>query len=164
MKQWVRPKILHGVPTKYWWMVLYPERLSLGEFTDIGAFTLIQAEAGVTIGDHAQIGSHCSLYSVDSEGGISGEIWIGEHVKIGSHCSILPGVTIGAGAVIGAHSFVNFSVPAFALAYGVPARVVRMDYASDIEGKNGGSGRWLRFAGVYDCNEDGRGRGGCDTG
>ena len=144
---WTRPYLEHGKMTKWHWVVLHPDKFQFGEFTDIGAFTLIQAEAGVTIGDHAQIGSHCSLYSVDSEGGRSGEIRIGEHAKIGSHTSIMPGVSIGTGAAIGAHSFVNFSVPAFALAYGVPAKVVRMDYASDIEGESGGSSRWMRAVG-----------------
>lgn len=147
MKTWVKPKPEHGKMTKYGWMVLHPEKLYLGEFTDIGAFTLIQAECGVTIGDNAQVGSHCAIMSVDSEGGRSGEIRIGKHAKVGSHTSIMPGVVIGDGAVVGAHSFVNQNIPPYAFAYGIPAKIVKENYASDIKGKGGGGSRWVRASG-----------------
>jgi acetyltransferase-like isoleucine patch superfamily enzyme len=45
--------------------------------------------------------------------------WLGQNVVVG------PGVSIGAGAVIGANSVVLADVPAFAVAVGAPARVVR---------------------------------------
>jgi galactoside O-acetyltransferase len=51
---------------------------------------------------------------------IEDEVWIGSHVVI------LPGVRIGQGAVIGAGSVVSRSIPPNAIAYGVPARVMRM--------------------------------------
>ena len=144
MKTWVHPRPEHGKLTKWGWMVLHPDQLHLGDFSDIGAFTLIQAACGVWIGDHAQIGSHCAIMSVDSEGGRSGEIRIGEHAKIGSHTSIMPGVTIGDHAVVGAHSFVTRDVFSGDLVYGVPAKLVKEDYASDIEGESGGSSRWVK--------------------
>jgi acetyltransferase-like isoleucine patch superfamily enzyme len=37
----------------------------------------------------------------------------------------MPGVTIGENAVVGAFSFVNRDIPDDAVAYGVPAKVVR---------------------------------------
>lgn len=45
--------------------------------------------------------------------------WLGQNVVV------CPGVTIGQGAVIGANSVVNRDIPAFALAAGVPAKVIR---------------------------------------
>lgn len=45
--------------------------------------------------------------------------------RIGFHGVIMPGVTIGENAVVGALSFFNQATPDDACAYGVPARVVR---------------------------------------
>jgi acetyltransferase-like isoleucine patch superfamily enzyme len=52
-------------------------------------------------------------------------IGIGANVWIGFDCCVLPGVTIGDGAVIGARSVVVTDVPPFSVAVGNPARVIR---------------------------------------
>lgn len=52
-------------------------------------------------------------------------IVIGANVWIGHDCVVLPGVTIGAGSIIGARSVVFDSVPEFVVAAGNPARVIR---------------------------------------
>ena len=54
---------------------------------------------------------------------------IGEHVWIGTRVTVLPGVSVGNGAVIAAGSVVTRDVPACSLAAGVPARVIREDIA-----------------------------------
>ena len=54
-------------------------------------------------------------------------ITIDDHVWVGANCFILPGVTIGRGAVIAAGSVVTKSVPPLVIVAGNPARVVR-DY------------------------------------
>ena len=54
-----------------------------------------------------------------------GEVDIGSNVMIGANCTILPGVTIGDNAVVGAGSIVTKDVPANAFVAGNPARVVR---------------------------------------
>ena len=119
---WKMPYIAHGIPTKYNWIVLYPEGLNMGHLTDIGAYTLIQARAGVEIGLNVQIGSHCAIYSVSTIDNRKGKVVIGQGAKIGTHSTVMPGVTIGDNAVIGAHSFVNRDIPAGEVWYGVPAR------------------------------------------
>ena len=53
-----------------------------------------------------------------------GEVRIGDHVLIGANTTILPGVTIGDGAVISAASLVNKDVPAGAFVGGNPAKVI----------------------------------------
>lgn len=121
---WTPPVLKHGEMTKWLWVVFRPENLILGRKTDIGAFTAIFAHHGVEIGDEVQIGSHCSIYSSNTEDNTSGKVVIGRRAMIGTHSTIMPGVTIGEGAVIGAYSFVKKDIPAGALAYGIPARVV----------------------------------------
>lgn len=51
---------------------------------------------------------------------------VGAWSDIGVNAVILPGVTIGRGAIVGAGAVVTADVPAFAVVAGVPARVVRM--------------------------------------
>lgn len=122
---WKKPVIKHGKLTKWNWLVQYPEGLTLGKHTDIGAFTYINAQKGVMIGDAVEIGSHCSLYSVSTIDGKKGSVTIGKGARIGTHSTVMPGVTIGEGALVAAYSFVNKDVPANAVVAGVPARLLR---------------------------------------
>ena len=52
---------------------------------------------------------------------------IGNFVWLCSGCSVMPGVKIGDGSVVSAHSVVNISLPSHILASGVPARVIDTD-------------------------------------
>ena len=54
-----------------------------------------------------------------------GDIHLGKGCYIGINVTILPGVHIGEGAVIGSCALVTKDVPAWTIATGVPARVVR---------------------------------------
>ena len=60
-----------------------------------------------------------------------GDTVIGNDVWTGWDSTILPGVTIGDGAVIGARSVVTRDVPPYAVVAGNPARIVRMRYNPD---------------------------------
>ena len=111
--------------TKWGWMVQHREKFVVGSNVDIGAFTYINAAEGVIIGKDVQIGSHCSIYSVNSEDRTRGKVIIGEGARIGAHSVIMPGVIIGKGAVVGACSFVKRDVPAGTRVAGVPAKPMR---------------------------------------
>ena len=50
---------------------------------------------------------------------IEDDVWIGEFV------AVLPGVTIGKGSIIGTHSTVTKSIPAYSIAVGSPAKVIK---------------------------------------
>lgn len=122
---WEYPKFDSKGMTKWNWMCQYHENLNLGRETDIGAFTYINAKYGVEIQDNVQIGSHCSIYSLSTIDYKKGKVIIKKNVKIGSHSVIMPGITIGENAIVGAHSFVNEDIPDNAVAFGTPARVRR---------------------------------------
>ena len=121
MKKWRKPVIKHGKPTKYNYIVQYPEKLKLGKNFDIGTFTYINSHYGVEIGDNVEIGSHCSIYSHSTIDSKKGPVIIQKNCKIGTHSTIMPNVTIGKNSIIAAYSFVNESVPENELWAGIPA-------------------------------------------
>jgi sugar O-acyltransferase (sialic acid O-acetyltransferase NeuD family) len=118
---WQYPVIEDGKLTAYNWMVQHKEHLQLGYKTDIGAFTYINAKHGVIIEDYVQLGSHCSVYSISTIDDKTGHVQLKQNCRIGTHSTIMPGVTVGENAVVGAHSFVNKDVPAGTIVAGIPA-------------------------------------------
>ena len=112
-------------------MCQYHENLKLGKETDIGAFTYLNAKYGVEIQENVQIGSHCSIYSWSTIDDKKGRVTIRKNAKIGTHSVIMPGVTIGENAIVGACSFVTDDIPDNAVAYGMPAKVTRYQHQED---------------------------------
>ena len=111
-KNWEQPAIIEGELTKWNWMVQGVDEFTLGINTDIGAFTYINAQGVVTIEDDVQIGSHCSIYSASTIDDKKGPVVLKRNCRIGAHSMIMPGVTIGENAIVGAGSFINKDVPA----------------------------------------------------
>ena len=124
-KTWQYPEVVDGIPTKYNWVVQSSANFILGYKTDIGAFTYINAQYGVVIEDEVQIGSHCSIYSANTIDDQYGQVLLKKQCKIGTHSTIMPGVTIGENALVGAFSFVKEDVPDNCVAVGVPAKVIK---------------------------------------
>ncbi|ADU50395.1 hypothetical protein Tmar_0270 [Thermaerobacter marianensis DSM 12885] len=78
----------------------------------------------IQVGDNSIIGYNTVLlaheFLIDEYR--TGPVVIGRNVMIGANCTVLPGVVIGDGAVVSAHSLVNADVPPGAVVGGVPAR------------------------------------------
>jgi acetyltransferase-like isoleucine patch superfamily enzyme len=123
--KWKPPVFDKHDTTKWNWMCQHHNNLKLGTCVDIGAFTYINAKKGVVLDDFVQIGSHCSLYSISTIDKKEGKILLKKNSRIGSHSVIMPGVTIGENAMIGAFSFVNTDIPDNTLALGVPVKIIR---------------------------------------
>jgi len=123
--KWSAPKFSDTGMTKWNWMCTAPKHLTLGRRTDIGAFTYIQAAQGVTIEDDVQIGGGCLIYSVSSIDGKQGPVRICKNARIGANSVVMPGVTVGENAIVGACSFVNRDIPANQVWVGAPARPLR---------------------------------------
>ena len=112
----------------------FGSNISIGDnFT--GNFNLtILDEAEVVIGDNVFIGPNTSLCTVihsltpeERNNGIMRAlpIHIGDNVWIAANVVILPGVSVGEGAVVGAGSVVTKDVAPFTLVAGNPARVIK---------------------------------------
>lgn len=112
----------------------YGYNIHVGEnfFMNVGCTVLDGAP--VTFGDNVFVAPGCGFYTaghpLDAGRRNAGleyalPIRVGNDVWIGAQVCVLPGVTIGDGAVIGAGSVVNRDVPPGVLAVGNPCRVVR---------------------------------------
>ncbi len=122
---WKTPEFDEKGMTRWNWMCQYHQNLKIGKNSDVGAFSYINAKHGVEIGESVQIGSHCSIYSENTIDNTSGKVVIGKRAKIGSHSVILPGVTIGEKAVIGAFSLVKENVSAEKVYIGIPVKELK---------------------------------------
>jgi len=80
----------------------------------------------ISIGDNSLVGYNTTILTHEflTREWRTGPVEIGRDVMIGANCTILPGVRIGDGAVVGAHSLVNRDIPPGVVAAGVPARVL----------------------------------------
>jgi acetyltransferase-like isoleucine patch superfamily enzyme len=95
-------------------------RISIGDHTFINYGLSISAHKSVDVGRHCLLGHYLNIRDTDESA-----VTIGDHVWIGAHVIILPGVSIGQHAAVGAGSVVTRDIPAYCLAVGNPARVVR---------------------------------------
>ena len=106
-------------------MCSYPENLEIGRNVDVGAFTYIQAEAGVILEDDVQLGGGVKVYSVSTINGTRGKVVIKKGACVGANSVVLPGVTIGEKAVVGALSLVKKDIPTGEVWGGVPSKCIK---------------------------------------
>lgn len=104
--KWKTPEMIHGVFTKWRWLPFHPECIKISNNVDIGALTCLFGHSGIEIEEDVQIGSHCSLYSLNTENKTKGKIVIKKGAKIGSHTVIFPNVIIEENEEIHSHSVV----------------------------------------------------------
>ena len=109
--------------------------VSLGDYSGIGVNAKIYGTC--TIGDYVMMGQDCTVITRNHshertdipmmEQGFEEErpVVIGNDVWIGDRVTILPGVQIGDGCIIAAGAVVTSDIPAYTIAAGVPARVIK---------------------------------------
>lgn len=120
----------------YAMLMTYGGSITIGDDCTVNPFTILYGHGGLKIGNGVRIAAHTiiipanhnfedinrpifmqdlSLKGIE----IEDDVWIGAGVRI------VDGVTVGRGAVIGAGAVVTRNVPAFAVAVGVPARIIK---------------------------------------
>lgn len=121
--------------------ILGTDNIIIGDGVIIPPYTLLSthptdASSTITIEDDVLLGPNVSIYSsthrfdnpeipVKDQGYIINPVVLKKGCWIGINVVILPGVTIGRNAVIGANSVVNADVPDYAVAVGSPARIIK---------------------------------------
>lgn len=120
----------HRAPTQF--SVSRNAALDIGDETFINTGTLLSATRSITIGRGCRIGNDVLImdsdfHNVDVRDAEpkGGDIVIGDGVWLAARVIVLKGVHIGEGAVVAAGAVVTRDVPAYCLAAGVPARVIR---------------------------------------
>ena len=108
-----------------------PSRLSMGRESVIGSHVHLALHHDIRLGSFAVINDGCALltasHDVDSPdwAQVKAPIVIGDYAWIATRSIILPGVTIGYGAVVGAGAVVTKDIPAFHVVGGNPARIIK---------------------------------------
>lgn len=109
--------------------------INFGSYCHISCLNSIKIDDGVLLGDNVSIidnyhGSfgieEIDIRPANRKLHSKGPIKIGKNVWIGKNVCIMPNVTIGNYAVVGANAVVTHDIPAYAIAAGCPARVIKM--------------------------------------
>ena len=112
-----------------------PEKIRIGSNCNFNHNVYIAGGGEVTIGDWVGFGPDAKIWSVShrfddpdspwqKQGWIRNPVIIGDDVWVAANVFVMPGVTIGHGAILSAGSVVNKSIPSFAIVAGNPARVI----------------------------------------
>ena len=107
-----------------------PKGVVIGEDTKIGNNALLDGRALLFIGNHVDLASEVLIYNSEHDiessdfSVILEEVSIGDYSFIGPRAIILPGVTIGKGAIVAAGAVVTKSIPDFKIVAGIPATII----------------------------------------
>jgi acetyltransferase-like isoleucine patch superfamily enzyme len=115
--------------------------IEIGRNVHIACYVSLIGNGKITVSDFGNISSRCAIYSNNDD--YSGnfmtnptlpakylnvqhaDVHIGKHVIVGSSSVILPGVTIGDGAAIGAFTLVNKNCDPLGIYVGQPAKYLK---------------------------------------
>ena len=118
----------------------YTPSIVIGNRCEIRENSHITAINSITIGDNLLTGTnvlitdnshgqstreHMSIPYYERPMYSKGPVVIGNNVWLGNNVCVMPGVTIGDGAIIGANSVVTHDIPAYSVAAGIPAKVIK---------------------------------------
>ncbi len=108
------------------------KNITIGKNVFINSGCRFQDQGGITIEDGALIGHNAVLATLNHDFHPQkrsdlhpAPIHIGKNVWLGANVTVLPGTSIGDGAVIAAGSVVTKDIPSNTVAAGVPAKVIR---------------------------------------
>lgn len=110
--------------------------LSIGPGTEVLSESRLDCTGGIQVGERTHIGRRAAIYThrhlLDRRDTPAldapietAPVTIGDDVMLYSDVVVLPGVTIGDGAVVAVRAVVSDDVPPFAIVGGMPARVIR---------------------------------------
>ena len=110
--------------------VVLPKNVTIGSGVTVMNGALMMAAGGITIEDKVMIAANVQLISNNHDPYVRDvitcrPILIKYGAWVGPGATILPGVTVGKYAIVGANSVVNKDIPDYAVAVGSPAKVIK---------------------------------------
>lgn len=111
--------------------LFYPGRLSIGAGSIVNEGCYLDNRRGIEIGAHVSIAHDVKIYTLghDIDAADFAEkgapVRIGDYAVLFANVLVMPGVSIGRGAVVLPGTVVSRDVPELAVVAGVPARVLR---------------------------------------
>jgi len=107
-----------------------PRRIRIGAHSSIGHDCVLDGRMGLDIGESVNLSSQVMIWTLqhdyrDADFGCSGgPVRVGRRAWLSARSIILPGVTIGEGAVVAAGAVVTRDVGAFRVVGGIPAKEI----------------------------------------
>ena len=106
--------------------------LNIGNYVSIGPDVTFIPASDHDTGTVSTFPYKTKIVSGETEALSKGDITVEDDVWIGYGSMILSGVTIGQGAVIAAGSVITKDIPPYSVSAGVPAKVIRYRFDSDV--------------------------------
>jgi acetyltransferase-like isoleucine patch superfamily enzyme len=108
----------------------FGQNLEVGDNVMFNRGCYFDTKGGITFGDYSAAAEYVKIFThthgeADHMVRTYGKVVIGDFAKIFAGATILPGVTVGAQALVAAHSMVANDVQANMVAAGTPARTIR---------------------------------------
>lgn len=105
-------------------------KIRVGDDTWLDEHVRLDGRGGLVVGSHVSMGAGVQVWTAQHDwraadfAYTSAPVTVGDRAWVCARAVVLPGVSIGEGAVIAAGAVVVDDVPAWTVAAGVPARVV----------------------------------------
>jgi acetyltransferase-like isoleucine patch superfamily enzyme len=123
--------VFHG----YNIIIRHPENVRIGEGSALHGDTYLEAYGGIQIGRYVHIAKGLTIFTTNhnyrstrsipyDKTSIPSPVTIEDFAWIGANVNIVPGVTIGEGAIVGMGAVVVKDVPKYAIVGGNPAEIL----------------------------------------
>lgn len=148
-----RVPYMHGCRLRRWWLrgtshlaadaiihndvhIVAPGNLTMGPRAAVAPGAILDCRGGLRIGAATMVGVRSVILTTNhgfarrdvpmmDQGMTAAPVTVGADVWIGAYVVVLPGTTVGDGAILASSTVVNRDVPAGAIVGGVPGRVLR---------------------------------------
>lgn len=134
--RWLRDRLVRsllgvrlapGAQLYRWREIRSGRRVSIGEGSVIGLWATLDGRLGIEIGEQVNFSSEVAIWTQQHDprspefAAVGGPVTIHDRAWLSFRCTILPGVTVGEGAVVAAGALVTRDVEPYTIVGGVPA-------------------------------------------
>ena len=105
-------------------------RITLGECVNVGHYCILDGRGGLTIGNNVNISTGVWIWTAEHDvdcpcfSAVYAPVIVNDYAWLGGRCIIMPGITIGEGAVVASGAVVTKDVLPYTIVGGVPAKPI----------------------------------------